>query len=263
MTPLGDGDSMCWWVWLLLLLLLCCCLLLLLLCCFRLRRPYILIRVDKAGRKGKTKRDEKIIKVPVTNEKESMLAVMNALLKSKKLTLNEREQLGKTQYLGLFFGEHGPLVMDGNHKLSDYQVEPLSASNLRGKTKREKRLRREHATLDVREALTSNPLAEYSPRTKISLMSRIGDLNSSTEQSLKDRQHVHHLLKTGIGSMQHMELPTAKQNKKKATSFRSLQTDSSSASAKGVSIEMSAIEPEDAQEVGRASLTRNDSLSAK
>ena len=202
------GGVICWWIWFLLLLLLCCCLLLVLLCCWLSRRPYILVRVNKAGERGHTKRDEKIIKVTVANEEESLRAVLKSLLKSKRLTANEREQLGKTRYLGLFFGKHGPLVLDGNHKLADYQVEPLTSSNLRGKTRRERRLRKEQATLDVRDALTANPLAEYSPRTKISLMSRMGD-QASTEHSLKDSRHVHHLLKTGIGSMHHLSLPNA------------------------------------------------------
>jgi hypothetical protein len=166
------------------------------------------VRVNKAGERGHTKQDEKVIKVTVTNEEESMRTVLKSLLKSKRLTANEREQLGKTRYLGLFFGKHGPLVLDGNHKLADYQIEPLKASNLRGKTKRERRLRKELATLDVRDALTANPLAEYSPRTKISLMSRMGD-QTGTEHSLKDRDQVHHLLTTGIGSMQHLSLPKA------------------------------------------------------
>ena len=166
------------------------------------------MRVNKAGERGHTKQDEKIIKVSVANEEESMRAVLKSLLKSKHLTANERKQLGETRYLGLFFGKHGPLVLDGNHKLADYQVEPLTASNLKGKTRRARRLRKELATLDVRDALTANPLAEYSPRTKISLMSRMGD-QAGAEHSLKDRDHVHHLLRTGIGSMQHLSVSSA------------------------------------------------------
>jgi len=177
-----------------------------------------LVRVNKAGACGRKKKDEKIIKVTVANEEESMRAVLKSLLKSKRLTANEREQLGKTRYLGLFFGKHGPLVLDGNHKLADYHVEPLTASNLRGKTRRERRLRKEQAMLDVREALNSNPLAEYSPRTKISLMSRMADHQAGAQHSLKDRDHVHYLLKTGIGSMHHRSLPTAEISEEQGTS---------------------------------------------
>jgi hypothetical protein len=149
-------------------------------------------------------------------------------------------------------------------------VEPLTSSKLKGKSKRGRRLMKEQAMLDIRAALMSNPLAEYSPRTKISIMSRMQDANDqnvSMQGSLQDRAHVHQLLKTGIGSMQNMELPNATQSKKKATSFLSLQTNSSSSSSsKGVSIEMPAIthvveEQEEGQEGGRASLTRNDSMS--
>ena len=112
----------------LLLLLPCAAVCYRVLCCWFSRRPYILVRVNKAGERGRKKKDEKIIKVTVANEEESMRAVLKSLLKSKRLTANEREQLGKTRYLGLFFGKHGPLVLDGNHKLADYHVEPLTAS---------------------------------------------------------------------------------------------------------------------------------------
>ena len=61
-----------------------------------------------------------------------------------------------------------------DHRLSDYLIRPLTSRKAPGKTKKSQQQRFEQAVLDLSPPLVQNPMVQqYSPRTKISMMSRL------------------------------------------------------------------------------------------
>jgi hypothetical protein len=180
----------------------------------------------------------------VANEHDSLGSVVIKLCENSKVPDDVAQALKFEKTLGLFHGEQA-MTADTDHHLSDYGVLPLSSNTAPGRNKKQKALRMEAAILDIRKVMIQNPMAEYSPRTKISLMSRMSEKNRSTPfNALKnDDTQIKTLLKSGIGSMAHIEIPT---------------------SSAGVDIEMAAINlklsTDDGKEGDGASLTRNDSF---
>ena len=207
-SPGVDGAPLCWWVWLLLLLLVCCCLFLLLFLCWRSKRPRIFVRLNQSGKNGKTKEDERLFVVYVANEHDSLGSVVIKLCENSKVPDDVAQALKFEKTLGLFHGGQA-MTADTDHHLSDYGVLPLSSNTAPGRNKKQKALRMEAAILDIRKVMIQNPMAEYSPRTKISLMSRMSEKNRSTPfNALKnDDTQIKTLLKSGIGSMAHIEIP--------------------------------------------------------
>ena len=208
----------CWWLWLLLLLfllILCCCLFFCLFCYRQHNRPRIFVRLHQAGKMGKTKQDEKILTIYVDNEHDSMFSVMLKLCDHAKLPKSVANSLKFQKTLGLY---HGGLQcsIDQDHHLSDYNVEPLKSNVAPGKNKKQKVLRMEYAILDILDNMQSNPMAEYSPRTKISIMSRMNanpaNHHADHAATLNDNNKINQLLKTGIGSMAQMIIPGSNNN---------------------------------------------------
>ena len=200
-SPGMEGAPLCWWVWLLLLLLLlCCCLCFILIFCWRSKRPRILVRVDQAGKNGKTAEDERLFVVYVGNENDSIRSVVNKLCDKKKFPSDLAQALKLEKTMGLFHGgqachltQSNPMVNqngvaaperrksifidftdsydsnadDFDSQLSDYGVQPLTSNTAPGKNKKQKIIRMEAAILDIRAIMMqNNPMGIYSPRNK-------------------------------------------------------------------------------------------------
>tara|TARA_B110000211_G_scaffold206006_1_gene240651 strand:- start:63 stop:800 length:738 start_codon:yes stop_codon:yes gene_type:complete len=152
-----------------------------------------------------------------------MFSVMLKLCDHAKLPKSVANSLKFQKTLGLY---HGGLQcsIDQDHHLSDYNVEPLKSNVAPGKNKKQKVLRMESAILDILDNMQSNPMAEYSPRTKISLMSRMNanpvNHHADHAATLNDNNKINQLLKTGIGSMAQLIIPGSSNNNEGVSKWR-------------------------------------------
>ena len=178
--PNAIDSPWCWWVWVLLflLLLLLCCLFLF--CCWRSQRPRIFIRLHQSGKLGKTKADETLYTIYVPSTDMPMSDLVKKICNHKDVPSQIVNGLKSDQALGLYHGTTA-CVLDGDTFLSDYSVFPLKSNTAPGRHKKEKLLRFEQAVLDIRVSYVANPMGQYSPRTKISMMSRNVHLQKSVE----------------------------------------------------------------------------------
>ena len=182
--PTVKNSPLCWWVWLLLLLLL-------LLCCIcfgfmyiRFNRPRIFVRLYKAGTSGYTIQDEKIFTVYVKDDYETIQSIVDKLSKMDDVPSYIINQLKFDRTMDLYHQQHSITTLLGC--LNDYDIKPLKSNKAPGKTRKLKIIRMEEATIDIKKGvMTANPLREYSPRTKISMMSRMNHVEDDVEKSLK------------------------------------------------------------------------------
>ena len=177
--PNAIDSPFCWWVWILLvlLLLLLCCFLLF--CCWRSRRPRVFVRLYQAGKLGKTKKDEMLFTIYIQNTELSMLALVDKVVKHKGVPADVVNGLKFDRSLGLFHGKIA-CTIDEHSYLRDYSIMPLTSKKAPGINKKQVKARFAKAVLDIRPSLMQNPMGgeqQYSPRTKISMMSQMQNIH--------------------------------------------------------------------------------------
>jgi hypothetical protein len=119
----------------------------------------------------------------IQNTELSMLALVDKIVKHKGVPADVVNGLKFDRSLGLFHGKIA-CTLDAHSYLRDYSIMPLTSNEAPGINKKQVKARFSKAVLDIRPSLVQNPMQggqQYSPRTKISMMSQMQNIRFEGE----------------------------------------------------------------------------------